>query len=117
MDMNQAREFAEEWVESWNAHDLDKILSHYEGDFEMSSPMIRKHENVHSGKLKGKADMSSYWARALERSPNLHFTLINVLLGANSVTVIYEGVRGLSAEVFHFSESGKVEAAYAHYNL
>ncbi|GGC12226.1 hypothetical protein GCM10011352_43370 [Marinobacterium zhoushanense] len=117
MDMTQAMEFAEEWVESWNSHDLDKILAHYEEDFEMSSPMIKKYEDVPSGKLKGKKDIASYWAGALKRSPNLHFTLLNVLVGANSVTLIYEGVRGLSAEVFHFSNSGKVESAYAHYNL
>lgn len=117
MNMQQAMKFAEEWVESWNSHDLNKILSHYEDDFEMSSPMIIKHENVPSGRLKGKEDIASYWTGALKRSPNLHFTLLNVLVGANSVTVIYEGVRGLSAEVFHFSSSGKVESACAHYNI
>jgi ketosteroid isomerase-like protein len=24
-----AQHFAEDWVASWNAHDLDRVLSHY----------------------------------------------------------------------------------------
>jgi hypothetical protein len=33
-----AERFAEEWIAAWNAHDLPRILSHYEDDFEMPSP-------------------------------------------------------------------------------
>ena len=28
MEKHQAQQFAQEWVSAWNAHDLDKILSH-----------------------------------------------------------------------------------------
>lgn len=35
-----ADHFAIEWIASWNAHDLPRILSHYADDFEMSSPYI-----------------------------------------------------------------------------
>jgi ketosteroid isomerase-like protein len=35
-----AERFAKEWVAAWNAHDLDRVLSHYEDDFEMPSPII-----------------------------------------------------------------------------
>jgi hypothetical protein len=31
--------------------------------------------------------------------------------------LVYEGILGLSAEVFHFASSGKVARAYAHYEL
>ena len=34
-----ARRFAEDWIASWNSHDLARILSHYTEDFEMSSPI------------------------------------------------------------------------------
>jgi ketosteroid isomerase-like protein len=33
-------EFAREWIEAWNSHDLDRVLSHYADDFTMSSPYI-----------------------------------------------------------------------------
>ena len=40
---------------------------------------------------------------------------MNILKGANSITVYYRGHRGLSAEVFQFAASGKVAKAFAHY--
>ncbi|MEX2505640.1 MAG: nuclear transport factor 2 family protein [Pseudohongiellaceae bacterium] len=110
-----AKEFADEWIAAWNAHDLTRILSHYEDNFEMSSPLIRSLVNEPSGTLKGKAAIGQYWETALARSPDLHFSLENILIGANSITLTYQGARGLSAEVFHFSPSMRVSAAFAHY--
>jgi hypothetical protein len=107
--------FAMEWIEAWNAHDLERILSHYEDDFEMSSPMIKVFTHSEVGTLRGKIAVGEYWKAALERAPQLHFELEQTLIGADSLTLIYQGVRGLSAEVFHFSEHGKVSRAYAHY--
>jgi hypothetical protein len=111
----QAEEFADDWIAAWNSHNLDRILSHYEDDFEMSSPLIAQSMGEPSGLLKGKQLVSEYWGKALKLYPELHFEKLHVLLGTSSVTIVYNGVRGLSAEVFHFSESGKVALAYAHY--
>ncbi|MRR17813.1 MAG: nuclear transport factor 2 family protein [Deltaproteobacteria bacterium] len=107
--------FSADWIESWNAHDLNRILSHYTDDFEMSSPVIRKIEGVLSGKLKGKEKVGAYWAKALKLNPDLHFELITTLWGINSITLYYKGHRGLSAEVFHFTPERKVAKSYAHY--
>ena len=35
-----AQRFALEWIESWNSHDLERILSHYSDDVEVTSPLI-----------------------------------------------------------------------------
>lgn len=40
-----AERFAKDWVDAWNRHDLEAVLSHYADDFEMSSPYI-VHFNV-----------------------------------------------------------------------
>ena len=40
MEKGFAERFAKEWVAAWNSHDLERILSHYEDDFEMLSPII-----------------------------------------------------------------------------
>ncbi len=40
LERGWALEFAREWIESWNSHDLERILAHYTEDFEMSSPLI-----------------------------------------------------------------------------
>ncbi len=117
MNMAKAVEFSEHWIASWNSHNLDEILSHYTDDFEMSSPAIVEAMDEPSGKLKGKELIREYWAIALNKYPDLHFEKLHTLVGSASVTIIYNGVRGLSAEVFHFNESGKVHSAYAHYNL
>jgi len=112
-----AKEFAAEWVEAWNAHDLPRILSHYRDDFEMSSPLIRSLMNEPSGTLQGKVAIAAYWSLALARQPQLHFTLENILVGANSITLSYQGSRGLSAEMFLLDEHGKVARSFAHYVL
>ncbi|CAA0098219.1 Uncharacterised protein [Halioglobus japonicus] len=117
MNAAQANTFADHWIQAWNQHDLDMILSHYTHDFEMSSPAIVEAMNEPSGTLKGKANIRVYWSKALEKYPDLTFEKLHVLTGSNSVTIIYNGVRGLSAESFHFDTSGKVYAAYAHYML
>jgi hypothetical protein len=110
-----AQLFAAEWIEAWNSHDLDEILSHYADDFEMSSPYIIQIANEPTGKLKGKEQVSAYWAQALQRMPDLHFELLNTLVGISSLTLYYQGARGLAAEVLHFNDAGKVNKAYAHY--
>ena len=110
-----ANHFAADWINSWNKHDLVRILSHYADDFEMSSPVIVKIVGEPSGTLKGKEAVGAYWAKALRLIPDLHFELVATLVGVNSITLYYNGVRGLSAEVFHFNHEGKVSRAYAHY--
>jgi ketosteroid isomerase-like protein len=117
MNTEQANEFAEHWIQAWNAHDMEMILSHYTDDFEMSSPVIIDAMSEPSGTLKGKENIRVYWSKSFEKYPNLKFEKHHVLVGSNSVTIIYNGVRGLSAESFHFNEVGKVHAAYAHYDL
>ncbi len=117
--MNQffVTQFANDWIDAWNSHDLDKILSHYEDDFEMSSPVIIRVTGEVSGILRGKSAVGAYWAKALKINPDLRFELLTVLAGIDSITLYYKGVRGLSAEVFHFSSRGKVVRAFAHYDV
>lgn len=116
MDKGFAEDFAADWIASWNAHDLDRILSHYSDDFEMSSPMIVHVANEPSGTLRGKAAVGAYWKKALALIPDLRFELLSVLAGVSSVTLYYKGSRGrLAAEVFHFGPDHKVIRAFAHY--
>lgn len=110
-----AEKFAKHWVESWNRHDLKEILSHYSNDFEMSSPYIAQIVGDPSGKLKGKEAVGAYWAAALQKMPTLHFEPVQTLVGAESVTIYYRGVRGMAAEVFFFNADGLVVKACAHY--
>lgn len=118
MDQVFAEHFASDWIESWNAHDLDRILSHYTDDFEMSSPVIIQVTGEPSGTLKGKDAVAAYWDKALQLIPDLKFELQSILIGVQSITLYYKGARGrLAAEVFHFGTDQKVFKAFAHYAI
>jgi ketosteroid isomerase-like protein len=115
--MEQARAFAREWVDAWNSHDLDRIMSHYADELHMTSPFIVKLMHEPTGTIKGKENVRAYWAKALERIPDLHFDLIEVLSSVDSITIYYHAVLGKrAAEVLFFDENGKVKRAVAHYN-
>lgn len=111
----QADHFAHEWIKAWNSHDLERILSHYSDDFTMSSPRIAVVANEPSGVLHGKPAIAAYWAKALALAPDLRFKLLATYVGADSVALHYEGVRGPAVEVFFFNDAGLVTRAAAHY--
>lgn len=110
-----AEEFARKWVDAWNSHDIDAVLSHYSDDFEMSSPYIIQITGDSSGTLRGKKAVEDYWRKALEKLPTLRFELQKTLVGVESLVLYYRGVRGMAAEVFFFDRSGHVFKAFAHY--
>jgi ketosteroid isomerase-like protein len=113
----QAQSFAQEWVDAWNSHDLARILAHYADDFQMTSPVIATLMNEPSGTIKGKENVRAYWAKALERLPDLHFDLIEALASVDSITIYYHAVLGKRAvEVLFLNGDGKVSRAIAHYN-
>jgi hypothetical protein len=118
MDKAFAEHFAADWIASWNAHDLESVLSHYADDFEMSSPVIIQIAGEPSGRLCGKTAVGAYWSKALKLIPDLHFELVSVLAGVSSVTIYYKGAGGrLAAEVFFFDANQKVSRAVAHYGV
>ena len=116
MNNELASRFTSEWLQAWNEHDLDRVLSHYSDDFEMFSPVIVQVTGNQEGRLQGKQAVARYWAKALAIFPNLHFTHICTLVGVNSLVIHYLGATGKRvAEVFQFNAQGLVIRAHAHY--
>lgn len=111
----QPREFAESWIEAWNRHDLDAVLAHFSDDFEFLSPFINQFAGEPSGRLSGKDAVRAYWQTGLSRLPDLHFELVDVLVGVDCLTILYRGHRGLSAEVFTFGTDGRAVRGQALY--
>jgi len=118
MDHDRAAAFAREWIEAWNAADLDRILSHYADDFEMSSPLIRERMGVESGSLKGKDAIRPYWAIGLAAQPPLRFELIDVVAGVGAVAIYYRNLtrNRRVVEHFRFGGDGLVHQAQALYS-
>lgn len=111
-----AHSFAAAWIASWNSHNLDDILTHYAEDLEITTPMIKLAAGIDSRSLKGKAAVADYWRKALDRVPDLHFELLDVTEGVNSVALYYKSIMNKRCiEVMFFDENGKVNRMFAHY--
>lgn len=105
-----ATAFAKDWVDAWNAHDLEKILSHYTEDFTIESPMAIKLYPQSGGTVIGKNEVRKYWTIGLERSPDLKFELLEVLIGVNSLALYLFNIssKKKSVEVMSFNSDKKV---------
>lgn len=116
MSTTAAAAFAADWIAAWNAHDLDRILSHYVEDFEMISPVIVERVGERSGRLRGKDAVGAYWATGLRAQPPLRFELIDVFPGVRSIVLHYRSVgRRVVFEVLEFDDAGRVVRGRAHY--
>lgn len=112
-----AEHFAQDWIESWNAHDLERILAHYADDFEMSSRFIVTLMSVPSGTLKGKEQIRAYWARGLERRPALKFNLQKITFGVDTLALHCDSETGKNfVEWFFFADDNKVVKSLAHHD-
>jgi ketosteroid isomerase-like protein len=114
---DEAWSLANDWVAAWNAHDLDRIMTHYDDAVELTSPVAAQLLGTSDGKVAGKANMKAYFHRGLEAYPELHFHLENVLWGINSVVLYYTNQKGTrTAEFMELSAIGKVARVVANYS-
>lgn len=112
-----ASDFAKNWIETWNSHDLDRIMEHYSDDFEMKSPFIELMGLGSAGTLKPKSSVREYWGKALDKYPDLHFELLDVYVSVDSICLRYKSIANLTAvEWLRFDSEGKVVSASGHYN-
>ena len=86
---DEARDLAQHWIQAWNSHDLDAILSHYSEDVVLVSPVAAKLLGDPAGMVKGKAALRAYFQKGLEFYPQLKFDLVDVMWGLFSVVLYY----------------------------
>jgi len=111
-------QLADDWVAAWNAHDLEAIISHYDEQIELISPVAEQLLSIPNGKVSGKASLRKYFQRGLEAYPELHFDLKDVLAGVNSVVLYYTNQKGTrTAEFMDLGAGGKVIRVVAHYSV
>jgi hypothetical protein len=112
-----AERFAAHWVEAWNAHDLEQILSHYTEDVEIASPVVVQLLGTPDGRVLGKPALRAYFARGLAAFPQLRFELKGVFVGTDTIVLTYANQRGTStAEVMELDARGKVKRMRATYS-
>lgn len=105
-----------EWVEAWNSRDLERVLTLYADDVEMTSDRIPQIAGEPSGTVRGKDALRAYWGKALTLIPNLHFTLIDTYVSPDSVVVFYQNERGNKiCEYLRLDATGKIRQGSANH--
>ena len=114
--MKNYQDFAKEWIEAWNSHDIDAILSHYEEELEFKSPFIPLLNFNEEGIIISKEQLKKYFKIGLETYPDLKFNLKKVLSGVDSLVIYYESVNNrIAAEVFFLNKQNKAIKVFCHY--
>ena len=108
-DATQLAALGREWIAAWNSRDLERVLTLYAEDSEMTSDKIQALGFDSSGTLSGKAKIRMYWGKALTLLPDLHFTLIDTYVSPDSIVVFYTNERGAKiCEYLRLDAAGKI---------
>lgn len=103
MELDRAQAFADEWVAGWNSRDIDRIMKHYADDVVFRSPLAARLLDGSDGTVRGKEALRAYWAQGLRHNPGLHFHVLGVYAGIDSVVINYRNQAGqMSNEVLIF---------------
>jgi ketosteroid isomerase-like protein len=115
MTPQDARAFADEWVEAWNSHDLERILGHFTEDIIFTSPVATAIVPGSGGVIRGKAALREYWREGLRLIPDLRFEIKGLYLGVGTIVINYLNQKGgLVSEVLSF-EGDLVARGYGTY--
>lgn len=112
-----AEQFARDWIQAWNSHDLGAILSHYAPNVTLSSPVVAQLLNLPSGTVEGQHALRNYFSRGLAAFPQLKFELLDFLYGVSSIVLYYINHKGTkTAEFMELDANHKVTRVVANYS-
>ena len=94
MPIPEPREFSRQWVDAWNAHDLESLLEHFADDVVFTSPVAAQLLDGSDGVIRGKAFLRAYWAEGLRLIPDLRFEVVGVYAGVQSIVINYRNQKG-----------------------
>lgn len=106
------REWAEQWLAYWNNHDLDGVVADFADDVIFSSPLAPRILDDSDGTLRGVAQVRAYFARGFELLPELHFELVDLHAGVDTLVFRYRDMTGIEVDdVLIFEESRVVRGS------
>lgn len=114
----EADGFAAAWIDAWNRRDIEAVLAHYAEELRFTSPKAQALAG--RATLTGKPALRAYWTAALQRIPELRFTLDRVGwdAAAGLLVILYEadlnGQRSRACELMTFAD-GRVVVGEALY--
>jgi ketosteroid isomerase-like protein len=102
--------FSEQWLEAWNAHDVESVLKHFHENVVFTSPVAAELLPETAGLIHGKPALRRYWTLALWRIPDLRFVLEGVYQGIDTIVIAYRNHDDkLVSEVLRFSGDVVIE--------
>lgn len=81
--------FCEQWVQAWNAHDVEGVLDHFDDVVVFTSPIAAQLLPVTQGRVDGKQALRDYLMSALREYRDLHFTVQAVYSGIDTIVINY----------------------------
>lgn len=109
-------DIAKNWIEAWNSHDLERILSHYAEDVEFIANTVASRWQRPDGAIKGKADLRRHFARGLELASDLHFEMQGFFTCPRGYAVLYRRENGNCAiDAVRLNEVGMAVSVTAYY--
>ena len=87
-------DFATQWVQAWNSHDVEAVLGHFHENVVFTSPVAARVMPETGGVVRGKQALREYWTTALELIPDLHFDVVDVYRGESALVINYRNERG-----------------------
>ena len=103
--------FLPDLIRAWNSHNLERVLSHYSDDFELTSPIVKERLNMDGGTLKGKENVRIWWRRVLDKVPDFHLELVDSALATDSTVAMIQKSSHNNKHVvsnFTFNDDGKI---------
>ncbi len=79
----------QDWLDAFNAHDVELLLSLYARDCTHTSPKIRAMFPETGGKLVGKPALHQWWADAMVRLPKLQYEKLSITASDERVFLEY----------------------------
>jgi ketosteroid isomerase-like protein len=102
--------FSKQWVNAWNAHDVEAVLGHFHEDVVFTSPVAATVLPETAGIVHGKPALRRYWTQALQRVPDLRFVVEGVYQGIDTVVIMYRNQDDrLVNEVLKFNDDKVIE--------
>jgi ketosteroid isomerase-like protein len=115
MNHEEALAFAERWAKDWNEHDIEAVLAHFADDAVFTSPLAERLFPGSGGVIRGKDALRQYWNEGVRRGPGLHFELLGVYAGVDTIVIRFRNERGVDrCEVLTF-DGGLVRTGHGTY--
>ena len=96
--------------------DVDAVLRHFHDDVVFTSPVAAEMFPETRGVVRGKSALRHYWAAALQRISDLHFTVEGVYRGVDTLVIAYRNQNnGLVNEVLKFGDDSLVIEGHGTY--